>query len=58
MKQEMFIQVVTYIDHEKNSFNQKAYEAELAARIAQAVKDAIGTPKNATTMDFEYGDPL
>jgi phenylpyruvate tautomerase PptA (4-oxalocrotonate tautomerase family) len=57
MKQELNILVVTHVDDDKVG-SQKAYEAELAARITQAVKDAIGTPKKDTIVDFEYGDPV
>lgn len=57
MKQEMFIQVVTYVDHDKNSFNGQ-YEPLLKAAIAEAIKLVLGTPKKDTTMDFEYGDPV
>lgn len=57
MKQQMEILVVTEVDHNKTPSN-RVYEPLLEEAIKKAIKDTIGTPKYATSVDFEYGDPV
>lgn len=58
MKQQLDLIVVTEIDHEKMTKSQFTYETELTEAIKEAVKSVLKTPKNCTTVDFEYGDPV
>ena len=58
MKQQLEILVVTEVDHDKQTTHNGVYEAELRKRIAEVVKEVLGTPKVRTLTGFEYGGPV
>ena len=58
MRQQLELLVLTEVDHDKQTVSNSVYQKALTEAIQEAIKKVIGTPKNRTTVDFEYSDPL